>query len=1040
MKKLIVFAFSLWVCCLTMTAQNVSLELANRTFWAAMAHYKEGKYQEALSGFLKVGDYTKNHVSSEERQLYVASQIEAAACYKNLKRYEEGFLLGDGLIQSDLDASEKSILLEHHLENGFYLVLSLNSREQYVDAGRVLKKMLPYANGDMTLWIQHNYPIMLYRAGQQFQLAQNYRFALEYMEEACMWFHRSGILKNEMKAWNEIGDIKKSLYDAFGAMEAYRQAGILARTIQNEDTLMLILIKQYRTSEELGDSKMTQELSSKIDSLADATVDNAALRQYYNFLGDKAKAQGNYSLAEHWYRRNEPNVDFSRLCYLYIRLGDFDDALKYAELDKMDLQSRLSEADGYYYLLPYMGIAKVYQHKGDSVKSFQAIDSLSIALDKFEEPRKKAEVYKYRGSVYSGFKEYSKALADYQTADEVLATKYGEDDGDRIMLLSMMGSMEHQLGHYQESEQLYWKYKEGIRNLKGEDKSDYIDALRYLANAEGYAGHIQEGCRDYMDAANRLKQQIREKMPYFTTTEREGYWKSVLELFHLMTPFALEAKECQSAFTEACYDGLVLEKAFLLASEQSTIDLIHNEGTEDDRRDFETIAAMRAQISEWERNEKEHVDSILYLTSKSDRLEAQLASRCRGFGDMTTFMDWDYQKVKEKVPDGDVLIDFTDFVKLNGERVYAAYVINQEQDYPLLKRLFAESTIDSMQIAYPDMYYESPYAKELYRLLWEPFQDVVKEGSTVYYVPSQLLFRIALESLPLEDGTVLGDHYRFIRLSSARELAYVDNRLNLNLVSEKTHAVLYGGLQYSLDDAVMVDEARKYDTPKLLASSRGQIRGGIAFNDLPGTKAEIDSVEKILCFYQLSVEPYSEERGTEESFLRMNGNAPQILHMATHGFYYTSDEAQEIDGLRGYKDAMLLSGLVMSGGNAAWLGQNLPEGVLGGILTASDIARLDLRGMELVVLPACHSGNGEATEEGLYGLQRAFKKAGVKTMVMSLWEVSDMVATEFMTCFYKNMLDKDNAFDKRKAFDKAKSLIREKYPEPYYWAGFVMLD
>ena len=252
--------------------------------------------------------------------------------------------------------------------------------------------------------------------------------------------------------------------------------------------------------------------------------------------------------------------------------------------------------------------------------------------------------------------------------------------------------------------------------------------------------------------------------------------------------------------------------------------------------------------------------------------------------------------------------------------------------------------------------------------------------------------------------------------------------------------MLYGGLQYSLDDTVMVDEASKYDTPKLLAESRGLTRGGIAFNDLPGTKAEIDSVEKILRFYQLSVEPYSEERGTEESFLRMNGDAPQILHMATHGFYYTSDEAQEIDGLRGYKDAMLLSGLVMSGGNAAWLGQDLPEGVLGGILTASDIARLDLRGMELVVLPACHSGNGEATEEGLYGLQRAFKKAGVKTMVMSLWEVSDMVATEFMTCFYKNLLDKDNAFDKRKAFDKAKSLIREKYPEPYYWAGFVMLD
>ena len=555
-----------------------------------------------------------------------------------------------------------------------------------------------------------------------------------------------------------------------------------------------------------------------------------------------------------------------------------------------------------------------------------------------------------------------------------------------------------------------------------------------------YAGHIQEGCRDYTDAVNRLKQQVRGKLPYYTKSEREGYWNSVSELIHNMAPFALEAKEYQTTFTQACYDGLALEKAFLLASEQSTKDLIDRKGTDDDKRDFNAIADMRAKIKEWERNENEHVDSIQYLTGRINRLETQLSNRCRAFGDMTTFMDWDYQKVKDTLNEGDVLIDFTDFVKLNGERVYAAYVVNKTQDYPLLKRLFSESEIDTLKIPYPDMYYESPYAEELYRLLWEPFRDDVKEGSVVYYVPSQLLFRIALESLPLQDGTLLGDHYRFIRLSSVRELAFVDPKFHINLASGTPNAVLYGGLTYSLDAEMMAQEAGKHDVSSPLAFQGGVTRGSKPFNDLMGTKVEIDSIERILVSHQLSVKPYSGEQGTEESFLEMNGKAPQILHMATHGFYYTPDEAEKIEGLQGYKDAMLLSGLVMSGGNAAWQGQELPEGVLDGILTSFDIARLDLDGMELVVLPACHSGNGKTTEEGLYGLQRAFKKAGIKTMVMSLWEVSDMMATEFMTCFYEFLLNEDNAFDKRKAFDRAKSLIREKYPEPYYWAGFVMLD
>ena len=84
---------------------------------------------------------------------------------------------------------------------------------------------------------------------------------------------------------------------------------------------------------------------------------------------------------------------------------------------------------------------------------------------------------------------------------------------------------------------------------------------------------------------------------------------------------------------------------------------------------------------------------------------------------------------------------------------------------------------------------------------------------------------------------------------------------------------------------------------------------------------------------------------------------------------------------------MFLTGIVMAGGNAAWLGNELPQGVLGGILTAANIARLDLTGLELVVLSACQTGRGRATPEGLFGLQRAFKKAGAKTMVMTLWSV-----------------------------------------------------
>lgn len=114
--------------------------------------------------------------------------------------------------------------------------------------------------------------------------------------------------------------------------------------------------------------------------------------------------------------------------------------------------------------------------------------------------------------------------------------------------------------------------------------------------------------------------------------------------------------------------------------------------------------------------------------------------------------------------------------------------------------------------------------------------------------------------------------------------------------------------------------------------------------------------------------------------------------------------------------------------------------ILGGVLTANNIARLDLIGTEMVVLSACQSRQGKAISEGLYDLQRAFKKTSAGTMVMALWNVSDKVATEFMITFYEQLASPKYQWNKRKTFEKTKSLIRNKYPDPFHWAAFVMLN
>lgn len=1036
-------------------AQEMSESEVSALMTEAFMLNKDGKYEEALSGFLKVAENTKRQRTEPEREMYVCSQTMAAMCYEYLKRFEEGFALSKQLLQENLNDKERIDVQHLYVVNGYCIGMEYMGKrnKRYHEARELFEEILPFADDNLRRRILPKIPMAYYFEGIGYQATQKYDLAMPCMEKARQGFHEVGETKNVIDALCQIGSMKSFMYDVAGAMATYREAQQLAERIQDEVSLMAVMKELRKICQSVGDTERSIALNAKMDSLV-VNTDNKKIKfEYYCQKGREAKDQGNYNLAEQWYLKNVPYIQqldnnylgadkhlhYTYLRDLYAKARRFDESLEYAELSKQTFQRSFDKTDNSYYM-PYMAIANIHQAKGDSVNCFRNLDSLFVALDRMDEPKEIYELYVTRARCHAAFKNYELALNDYRTADSVLATKYGKEDGERIILLPLIGGIEHRLKHFEESERLYKEYVERVEILLGENSVEYIDALTYLANAEGFAGHIEAGCRDYATATGMLKKQVRQRLPYLTTAERESYWRPIAEVMQKMTPFALEAKEEQSAFTASCYDGLVLSKAFLLESERSTFDVIKRYGMEDDEHTYMTIASMQQQIKSLSRNEALYADSILFLTTKVGQMETKLAKRCREYGNVTTFMEVDYQKVKSALKDNEVLIDFTDYVSESKGRMYAAYLIANKQQYPLLKRLFAECSIDSLGIPYPDMYYEEPHSKELLKMLWEPFKNDVAEGSTVYYVPSQMLFQVALESLTMEDGTLLGDHYRFVRLSSAREVANASETKSINIDDRKTNAVLYGGLQYDLKPSEMAEEAAKYDISPLLAMRGEPTRGDSIYRELPESKKEIESITNTLRGQRMSVKPYTGMNGTEESFLSMRSDAPQILHVATHGFYYTPDAASEIDYLRGYTDAMSLSGLVMSGGNAAWRGQELPEGVLGGILTAVNIAQLDFTGMEMVVLSACKSGRGNATPEGLFGLQRAFKKAGAQTMVMTLWNVSDVVAKEFMIRFYDNLVKDGYGWNKRKAFNDAKQYIRGKYPEPFYWAGFVMLD
>lgn len=1052
MNNALLLSLVLFCCGLQMQAQTLTEAEVTAKMNEAFVLNNAKKTAEALDAFLIVGKNTVQQRNEVEHQVYVCSQTMACMCYETLKRYEEAYLLAKKLMSCRLTENEKKDVAHLYAMNGYMYAsgFMLRGNRQFVKARAILEEIMPYADGKVREYAQPKIPLSWYFEATEYHLSQQYDKALACYQNALKGFIELRKTDDEISVLRHIAEIKGTLYDVIGSENAYKQALSLSRQTGKSDAQMEILKELWKIGKTIGDVQQAQAYAASIDSLVDATSDLQTKYTYYNQKGNEARDLGQYGIAEQWYLRGKDiaehadaknisankHLSYSNLRNLYAAIGQYNKALQYARKAIEEFQAHTPMGDATYNM-PYMALADIYRQIGDKENCYRSLDKLFETVSRITEPKELYHLYTTRGRCHFAFKNYQSALNDYKKADELLATKYPQTDGDRISLLALIGGVEHQLRNYAESERYYRKYAEYAKALYGEKSLEHINAQIYLANAEGFAGNITYGCNDYTAAVLQLKVLMKQRIPYMSCTEREGLWNPLSSLCTMMTPYALEAKQTQTAFTKNCYDALVMSKSFLLESERSMYDVIKRMGAPEDMHDYTTLASMKNQVKAWEKDYNANADSILSVSREISRLENLLANRCNGYSDGTDFMDVDYDAVKHALGQNEVLIDFTDYISQTQGRKYAAYIINKVQNYPLLKALFAERQIDSLGIVRPDMYYSEDYSEGVLKLLWEPLKENVPEGATIYYVPSQLLFQISLESLPLPDGSLLGSHYHFVRLSSARELV----KMKSNAIGCKDDtAVLYGGLQYDVETTAMAEESKKYDLSNLLAI-RGEIaRGDSIFHDLQGTKEEIFKIENILKDNKWQVTPYMGKNGTEESFLDMNGKSPRLLHLATHGFYYTPNKAEDVDYLKGYTDAMSLSGLVMSGGNAAWLGKQLPKGVLGGILTANDIARLDLSNTDMVVLSACQTGQGKATSEGLYGLQRAFKKAGVGTIVMSLWSVSDKTTSEFMIAFYECLVNPHNAWNKRKAFEEAKQIIRKKHPDPYYWAAFVMLD
>ena len=501
---------------------------------------------------------------------------------------------------------------------------------------------------------------------------------------------------------------------------------------------------------------------------------------------------------------------------------------------------------------------------------------------------------------------------------------------------------------------------------------------------------------------------------------------------------------------------------------------------------LEEFAALVDQVRlEKERAERELADSSITFRTQELETEIGLAQVCAELQPddvLVSFVRYDRTVVASspgKAPAFQIVPSYGAFVLRRCESAPVFVRLGAAERTDALVEEWRRRVTDSIRPASESTPAERPLRTigvSLRVRIWDPLRAQLLGVRRVFIVPDGSLSLLPFAALPMESGKYLIEdgpllHY----LSAERDLVkYRETpRRSQTLLS-------VGGPSYF--DASSFAKLSKTPVATLAfaapAAPIATFRGGpsrcpgfqsMTFRELPGSRVEAQTIADL--WRTLGGEGGSDFRNADlltgaaatEHSVKTLGPGHGVLHIATHGFFLGSDcpsattAVRSVGGLVSIapkssarpasvsrsdakpENPLLLSGLAFAGANRrSAAGPDEDDG----ILTAEEVAALNLEGNDWVVLSACDTGLGTvAAGEGVLGLRRAFQIAGARTVIMSLWAVEDRSARQWMGELYGARLDRnlDTALAMREAALRFIQARRAKgqSSHPFYWAGFV---
>ena len=642
----------------------------------------------------------------------------------------------------------------------------------------------------------------------------------------------------------------------------------------------------------------------------------------------------------------------------------------------------------------------------------------------------------YRAEIKNYLGKYDEALASIKSYYNVAVEILGEELCDRLSnsYWYTLGKIYVNMNMWDEAEYAFEKGIYSTRLLYGENHIETLLGQVALVAIDMQRENNSLAAKRISLLSNKIRDLIFTNFAAMSSSERMAFWSQLSFIFNTAIPI-LSYKSNDSQFAGDGYNALLLSKGLLLNTEQEVAQILMESNDKKAIELYNKIMSAHQILNKSQSlrtsNSITEADSLREIIKKSER---ELIALSSVYGDYTRNLRITWEEIKEQLEEDDVAIEFADVHDIDGTNIYLAFVLKKEMTEPQIVHLFNYADFDKID---SKIYYTSD---SLYKIVWEPLEPYFSEYSKIYFSPQGVLHSTAIESTPTKNGVPISELYDMHRLSSTRELCVQHNK------TSKKDAVIYGGIDYDLMHTTHITD-NKHTGSSVTESFREVIRDELPY--LYGTAIEIDSIAAAFSLQKCNTKILREEMASEASLKSLSGTKHTVLHIATHGYYLKDYDTGRtlFTKLLNYTNInqeyteLTHSGLFFSGVNNTISSEEPTDSYNDGILTASEVARLDLHTFDLVTLSACQTGLGKISGEGVFGLQRGFKKAGVKSMLMSLWKVDDDATCLLMTEFYKNWI---NGETKHRALKLAKQAVRSQrdrgWDAPLYWAGFILLD